>query len=399
MLIDDNYDLLRLIRESEDSFNVDTLSNMVIDKFKEEILTKNDERLLKLVFSKNTTQQQLDDFLTQWDIEVVGAHKALMLSYFMKLHPDLNYPEYIQPRLKGLLDYYRFQNIKLISHFTKICNELKKANIEILIFKGGCMKHLRPAFSRIMGYIDILIPEKDYQKAGKIIQKMGYDTHFDIHSIDIHPKNSQEGIMDIHKYIIMESENEKVIIKDIFKRAAKQKVFGIDILVPCNEDLFFISLVNMVRNLRNKTSYAGILYTLFDCTFLIESKPDFNWDIIIQNTNRTKAQKQICFAIQFINRIVPNLLPEKIKYDNFFSKRFNDYCILLAYQRFFLWEMKQKSHEMKILDIFKNKNNFEEYIKFKPKYFILKSKFFRKNPQFARLAMKHIGVEHAKSKN
>ena len=388
-MLEDKYEILPLLRENRASASVDTLAKLVIDGFKSEMLTKPDEILLNLVFAPNPSQKDLDDFLSKWDIEVFGGHKALMLSYFMKLHPNLQYPKYVAPRLKGLLDFYRFRNMKLISHFTKICNELKKSDIDVLIFKGGCMKHLRPEFSRIMGDIDILVHEKDYSKAGTIAQEMGYDAHFDIHSIDLHPKGSEEGIMDIHKYIIMDSDKEKNIIDDIFQRATLQKVFGISAYVPCNEDLFFISLVNMVRNLRNKTSYTGILYTLFDCKFLIDSKPDFNWDIIIQNAIKSNTQTQVCFATQFINSIVPNLLPEKIACEGFFKNEFKNYCTLLMYQRFYLWDMKQKSHKLKFKDIFKSRNNFIEYLKLKPKYFILKLWFIRKNPKMARLVMKY----------
>ena len=78
------------------------------------------------------------------------------------------------------------------------------------------------------------------------------------------------------------------------------------------EDLLFISLVNMTRNLTHKTSWHGVLFALFDVKYLIESKKDFNWDIVIENAQKTKTQMQMCLATGFINKIVPNLLPEKI---------------------------------------------------------------------------------------
>lgn len=379
-MIEDKFNILKILRENNGLINITKLMDMITGGFKSELLAKNDELLLKFIFSKNISQADLDNFLEQWDIEVAGGHKALMLAYFMKMHPELKYSDYVEPRLKGLLKFYRFQNLRLMSHYTKICTELKKNNIDFLIFKGGCMKHLRPKYPRIMGDIDILVHEKDYKKCGQIAQKMGYDICRYIHSTDLHPKNSDIGIMDIHKYIVLNTKNEKKIIPDIFKRAEKQKVFGIETLVPCNEDLFFILLVGMVRNLRDKTSYTGILYNLFDCKFLIESKPDFDWDIIIQNAKKTGAEFHIYFAIQFLNSIVPDLLPEKMCVDSYFEKEFKKYCILLVYQRFFLGRMKEKGHEMKIRDLFSSFEFFKEYLKLKPKYFILKLGIIRKNP-------------------
>lgn len=391
-MIEDNYNVLQILREEKGSIDFEKLTKIILDGFKYEVITKSDELLLNLIFSDKTTQEDLDRFLEKWDIEVVGGHKALLLAYFMKIHPELKFSDYTEPRLKGLLQFYRFQNMKLISHYTKICNKLKNQNVEFLIFKGGCMKHLRPEYPRIMGDIDILVHEKDYTTAGKIAEQMGYDTCWDIHSIDIHPKGSEEGIMDIHKYIILQSKKEKTFIPDLFARAIKQKVFGTDALVPSNEDLVFITLVNMVRNLQNKTSYGGIPYTLFDCKFLIESKPDFNWNIVIENAKKTGTENNIYFAIRFINGIVPNLLPDKIKRDNLFEREFRKYCTLLAYQRFYLWEMKQKSHQMKIKNLFSSKEFFVEYLKLKPKYFILKMGLIRKNPVLAKMVLKTAGL-------
>jgi len=290
------------------------------------------------------------------------------------------------------LQFYRFQNIKLIPHYKKICQKLEKEGIKFLIFKGGAMKHLRPDLPRVMGDIDILIPENQFDKAEKAIETLDYDIAKDIHSLDIHPKNSKDGIMDIHQYIILNSHKEKAFLPDLFRRATVQKVFGIDTLVPSNEDMVFISLVNMMRNLTNKTSSNGVPYNLFDCKFLIESKPDFDWNIVIRNSEITKTQIPLYFGIQFINKIVPNLLPDKILLDKNFEKESRKYFILLIYQRYYLLELKKICHEMKIKDLFSNKEFFIKYLKLKPKYFVSKMKIVKNNPFLAKLILKSEGI-------
>lgn len=387
----DKYEIIQYIKKRGNSINSNKLANIISSILLEDILTESEKKLLNLVFSQNPKQKDLDDFFENWDIEVVGGHKALIMSYFMKMHPNLHYSNYVGPRLKGLFQYYRFQNLKLISDYAKICQALKKENIDFMIFKGGCMKHLRPEYPRVMGDIDILVDENNLEKCGEIIQKMGYDACWFPHSFDIHPKGSEEGILDIHKYIPLDNKYEKEITKDILKRATKQKVFGIETLVPCNEDLFFILLINLVRNLRNKTSYNGILYNLFDCKFLIESKTDFNWDIIFQNAKNTCTVTDICFAIKFLNLIVPNILPERFNKDKYFEKQFKNYFILLIYQRFFIWDMRQICRPMKIKKLFSSWEFFKEYIKLKPKYFIFKSQIFMKNPYLAKKILELAG--------
>lgn len=382
----------KIIRLAVNSTNFEELTDIVCEYLKPSIVTESDELLLNLVFSPNTTQKDLDEFLRKWDIEVTGGQKSLMLSYFMKMHPELIFPSYVKPRLEGLLKYYRFQNMKLISHYLKIGRELNKNGIEFLIFKGGCIKHLRPDLPRVMGDIDILVHEKDFPRVGKIVEQLGYTINKDIHSIDIHKPDSKEGIMDIHKYIILESDKEKAFIPDLFKRATVQNVFGIDALVPCREDLVFISLINMLRNLTHKTSSSGVPYTLFDCKFLIDSKKDFDWDIVLQNVHKTKTQMHIYCATQFINKIVKGLLPDKVLYDKSCIRSFVDYFLPLIYQRFYLLEMQTQCRKMKIKDLFTSKEFFIKYWKLKPKYFISKMKIVKNNPVFAKMILRVFGM-------
>ena len=382
----------KIINNAVNSTNFQELTDNVMEYLKSDVLTEADELLLNLVFSDKTTQQDLDSFLEKWDIEAAGGKKSLMLAYFMKMHPELSFSSYVKPRLEGLLQFYRFKNMKLVSHYLKIGRELNENGIKFLIFKGGCIKHLRPDLPRVMGDIDILVQEKDFPKVGKIVEQLGYCVNNDIHSIDVHKPDSKEGVMDIHKYIILESDKEKAFIPDLFKRAKVQNVFGIDALVPCNEDLVFISLINMIRNLTNKTSSAGVPYTLFDCKFLTDSKEDFDWNIVLDNVHKTKTQMHIYCATQFINKIVKGLLPDKVLYDKSCVNSFVNYFIPIVYQRFYLLEMQSECRKMKIKDLFSSKEFFVKYWKLKPKYFISKMKIIKNNPVFAKIILKVFGM-------
>lgn len=381
-MLENAYGILKKTQEQTPTATVEV--DALIDNFIREFLTEKDKRLLNFVFKKSVSQEELNAVLGDWDIEAEKGNKILMIAYFMKMHPEVKFSDYTGPRLKGLLNFYKFKNIKLISQFAKICSRLAKEKINPLVIKGGAMKHLRPEFPRVMGDIDILVKEENYLKAGKIAEEMGYDCAYSVHSVDLHPKGSEEGILDIHKFINMGTGREKSINKNLFSRAKFQKVFGIDAYIPSNEDMFFISLVNMSRNIMEKTSIGGLFYTLFDVKFLLESKP-FDWNIVIENAKKTKTELQVAFITKFINKIIPNFLPEKIKGLQNFEKKLNDYCILLTYQRFFLWGMKQRNHQLRLSTMFSSKDNFIEYIKLKPKYWLLKP--FKFSPKLAKFIM------------
>lgn len=117
--------------------DISLIEDYIVEYFRKKYISPNDKKLLELYFKKEVSQEDLDNFLESWDIEKEGAHKALLLSSFMKKHPELNYPKYVKPRLDGMLKYYRFKNLNGISHFKKACSALRKENIDVLIMKGG----------------------------------------------------------------------------------------------------------------------------------------------------------------------------------------------------------------------------------------------------------------------
>ncbi len=356
-----------------------TVEEKLMLRLRERILNEKDLKFIDLIFSQNPTQEELDNFLKTYDIEKAGSNKALMLSYFMKLHPELKFNSYNTPRLKGLLNYFRFQNLNLMTYFSKIGKVLNQNNIPVLIMKGLAMKYLRPELSRSMGDTDILVPEKDYLKCIKLARKMGYRLEIYLHSVDLHEPDSEAGIMDIHRFIYMYSLRERKLNKYLFERAKEATLGGVKILVPCYEDLLFILLANLSVNLRNNTSKASVLFSLFDAKFLIENK-NFDWNIVIENAKLTKTLTQIAFAINFINFIVPNLIPNKIMTDKLFNKSVNNYCFLIVYNNRFLPAMQKLLRPVKISSMFKSFDSFKYYIKLKPSYAIMKTKFVSQSP-------------------
>lgn len=362
-----------------------SITDALIENFYNEILKDEEKTLLKLVFSKNPSQKDLDKLLEKWDIEVKGANKSLMLSYFMKRHPHLQFTNYEGPRLAGLFNYLRFSNLKVIGHYKKIGKALNQAGIIPIIIKGGVMKYLRPEYPRVMGDIDIVVPEKDFMKSAQVAVGIGYEyKKAEPHSIDIHEKGSEAGTMDIHRYINMDTGYERKFLDGLFKRAHEEDVFGIKTLVPCFEDLMFISLVNLARNLRDKTSQAGLLYTVFDCKFFLENKQNFDWKIVKENATKTRTEVQINFAMKFIQKISADILPDNL----YFEKETNDYSNMVMFNRFYLEDIRTECRAMKIKDLFKNPKMLGKYILLKPKYQLLKG--LKKHPRLIEIFIKDL---------
>lgn len=361
---------------SKNNFDFRNVIEQLINNFYKEIVTEQSQQILSVAFNDQLTQKELDSFFAAWDIEENTAQKAMLVAYAMKLHSDLLFPKDVQPRLNGLLKFHRFKNLQLISHFTKICKALNEKNIYPMIMKGGAMKYLRQDLPRVMGDIDILIHQNEYSAACETARSLGYyfEEKKEMHAIDLHvSKEDESGILDIHRWLDFNSEYEHSFTDTFFTRAELKKVFGADVYVPCSEDMVFIALVNMSKNLTRKTSMNGILYTLFDCKYLLQNNPAFDWNIILDNAKATNTELHVYFAVNFINKIVPNLLPFKLFEQNNMMAVFEEYCYKLMYYRYYLENIRTTCRQIKIGRALVSPKVMAQYLRYKPKYVLLKS--------------------------
>ena len=351
-----------------------SITDALIENFYNEIMGEEEKILLDLLLSPNPLQSELDKLLELWDIESKQSAKSLLLAYLLKTHPDLKATKYEEPRLKGLLLNQRFINLKIISHFTKIGKELNKNGIFPLIFKGCLFKWLNPDFPRYMGDVDILVPEKQWIKSARIAKSLGYwFKKLDIHSFDIlENKNSKYGILDIHKFIYIGTKSEKKWLKNLFKRATKKDVFGVETLVPTAEDALFITLINLSNNLRDHKSQATLLYAILDCKYLLEKNKNFNWQIVIENAKYAGAEVQINFAMKFIKKFSQTIIPKDIQNQMIFEKETNDYSRMIMFKHFYYIDLQKKSRDMKITEVLRNPSKIKEYLSLKIKYKTLK---------------------------
>lgn len=267
-----------------------------------------DEILLNCVFDENVNQKKLNICLEKCDIEALGGAKCLLLSYLMQDNPELRFPEYSGPRIRGLINFWRFRNLKTLAHFSKIGRALNAAGITMLLFKGGAMKHLRPELPRTMGDVDIFVPREQKDEAVKICRDLGYLLREDAeYAIGFH--TATEDAVDLHFGLYDRGPNLDALYRGLFLRAVPRKAFGVEVLLPCHEDLFFLALSNFTKNLRNHTSLKGLYISLCDCRFLMRDKPDFNWEIVREDARNSGKELEVRFGVEFMNTIVPDILP------------------------------------------------------------------------------------------
>jgi hypothetical protein len=355
----------------------------VVRRFYQQYVNERDRALVDLVFSPSPTQACLDEALRVCDIEVLGAHKSLMLSYFMRDHPGLEFPPYAKPRLQGLVDFYRFANVGTLAHFAKIGRALNAGDIPILLFKGAAMKVLRPDLPRPMGDVDILVPPECLARAVKICVDLGYHDAMTgtRRAVDIHSAENESAV-DIHSAILEGGKNAAAFHRDLFARARALEAFGARVFLPAHEDLLFIVLANLTKNLREKTSIHGLFYALLDTRFLLADKPDFAWGIVRENVRNTDTELPVRFGAEFMNSLVPGLVPAMDAHLPL-SPRMEAYCNQIIFDEEYFNKRQTACQAIRVVDL---KNYPWHYGRMILNFLLLKK--LRRLPAFVRWYLK-----------
>ena len=344
-----------------------------------EMITPQDVSLLQLVTAARPSREAMDAFLAAWDPVTAEEGRTLLLACFLREHPEAGCPAAVQERTRAEFDRCWLRNMRLMTQFKKISDALGKAGIGVTVFKGGAMKFLRPALPRPMSDIDVIVAEKDWKRAAAVIRGLGYRYDRDRHSFDVHQKESGGGLLDVHRYIPLFSGRERAIMPDLLGRARKVSVFGADASILCAEDLVFTVLVNLTRNLMYKTSSRGILFAFADIRFLLDSKPDFDWDVVKDDAERSGSAPLLLYAIRFMNGVLPGFLPETVTVAD---REMDDLAVRVDYVRDILCPLQTRSHELGVGKVLKHPRLIPEFLKVRPRYTFLK--LFRACPALSR---------------
>ncbi len=327
---------------------------LLLDALAKRYVTAKDVDLLQCVFAANPTQERLDATLQTNDIEHLGLSRALLLSYVLHDHPALVFPPNTVPRLKGLVKYFHFANIKVLAHFSAIGRALNEADIPLVLMRGAAFKSLRPKLSRPMGDVDILVHKKHMETSVQVSEALGYTASKQAHSVDMYMQDT--AAVDIHHVCFVTQTNTDAFHANLFARAKPCEHFRVRFLLPCHEDLFFLTAVNMIKNMFEISSVNTLFYTFGDCKYLLQSKPDFDWSIVYENAQNTGTSFQLYLAMQFMNHIVPNIInhPPCTMDKKILEEKTNKSLFLIKY----LQPLQEACRKMLVLQL---KNNPKYY--------------------------------------
>ena len=140
-------------------------------------ISEKQEYLLKLYTSKeNVTKDEIYHLLYDfdYDIEKETLNFNFLLAHLFQNNPHIEIPKDIEPRLKGVIRWFQYRNISLLSCLKQLIGELNKKNIPVLLIKGAAMRILEPNKSRMMADVDCAVGIDDLNETIKISRKLGF---------------------------------------------------------------------------------------------------------------------------------------------------------------------------------------------------------------------------------
>lgn len=310
------------------------------DRFFADIFRPEDRLLVDFIFREEHTQANVDALLKGWDIEVSGGGKALALSYVAKRHPELDFGTYTGPRLSGMWTRVRFENLRLMAHFGRIVKALNADGIRPVVIKGGAIKILNPSRPRIMGDVDLVVRDGDYDRAREIVRGLGYvekgiPTQ---HSVDFVEPETDRGVVDIHRWIDLDCPyDHDLFASGLFARSRAIKTQGGEVLLPSAEDHFFILMMNLSKNISHRQTVQGIPNAFFDSEVILGGAPAFDWTRVFETVKATGAESFYYASVAFVKRLAPTLLPDAALGDAKTERRLRQCAMQLYFWRY--WKL------------------------------------------------------------
>lgn len=233
--------------------------------------------LLRLGLDNNGTQEDLDAFLKEWNIDKSPIRCVVLVAHIMKTRPDLSFPESMTPRLNGVLSYCRFKNLHIETVLNEIVKSFKNNTITYNLLGDWAMRDLRPDYPRWINDIDILVPASDYDKAVDIAASVKSDCGVNL----------------------QQSLNEGFSM----------------------ETLVFFNLLGLYENLLAGQSIESLVTSFIDLKYLSLLNKGFNSPVIWNLAKLYKREFPVTLASRVANSVVPGIFPDQCPESSFSSGR------------------------------------------------------------------------------
>jgi hypothetical protein len=256
--------------------------------------------------------------LLYWNLSKINDYKAV--------------PHEIVKSLEKMYYNNLARNILLYDELSKILTAFKKADIDTIVLKGAFLaeKIYKNIGLRPMSDIDLLIKEKDLQKAKKELAELKYSAtsifptklHEQQHGIlsgdlsFIH--QNKKSVIDIHWDIQPFEYSYNVDINKFWNNAKPIKIADVEILTFASENILQHLCLHLHRHITLSTAFSYIppAKPLRDYCDIAEVtrhyKDTINWNYLLQSSKDYKIEYPIFQGLTIAKKYFGAFVPENI---------------------------------------------------------------------------------------
>ena len=268
--------------------------------------------LLKLYFSKYIRPDQLTQFFSKYDIEVLDYQSVWLIS---KLAARLHYagvPREQFPRIKGVVKRFTVENGRSFCLLPDVLETLNEAGITVMLLNGAAMKTFyEPAETRYSSHIDILVHEEEVKKAGLLLERQGFRLQDVFWEQRFYLKN---GIKAVLYSTCIRGNLLAGDLTDIWRHSLKSDWQGKKILVPCPEMMLLIILIQGLEASCSRIQGGQADYfanCFLDIKFFLNTYP-LRWETFIELVRKSRLMLHVRLMLDVINHLYPGAVSEEV---------------------------------------------------------------------------------------
>lgn len=273
-------------------------------------LTAREKCLLTLSFGGEMTDDVFHTLTDGLDLDSENQNYLLMLSSLGFAKGWERFPPEMIPRLKGVHRYHQAHISMGIPWLVRQIRILTDEGIPVMLLKGvAVLTYYAPGRPRIMSDYDFAVPEDRFDRALELLLANGNTVgQTTLHSVAVHGSRDE---IDLHRWIF-KMHNEQYT--DIWERAERFSLYGVEVRVPAQEDMFIHLLDTQSRNHFRTENPTRRLQWFYDCRDLWEYSEKLSLERLASRAEEHHTTSRVRMMLRLFMQCFPELIdPEEFE--------------------------------------------------------------------------------------
>lgn len=249
------------------------------------------------------------------DFDAISWSEIRLMVHLSGRIAELDPDSPLRPRIEGLARAHWTQNQVKLRGLIEIADLLAPARIPILVFKGAAVhvESMTAMRRRIMGDVDILVPENQVSRALELMLDAGWESvsgdsrEYLAAACRVRGGgNFRKGVhseVDLHRFAFHYSHADPGPDAALWQRARRVQIMGRELFVPCPADSMVIGLVHAANS-------VGADWALDAAARL--SAPGIDWTTLVDTARGRGLVPQVRGGLLYLKERLHQDVPDDV---------------------------------------------------------------------------------------